>query len=246
MGGGTKSGSPVETRGAAGAAGSTFEDLFSEPGDPRTIFGQELSTTQAIDFDTFIERLAEAAGRLTQSATQNVLGFDPNSLGFEDSARTALSAGRFDLSDLFRSLQPFEDRERDLTISGVRNAFGTAGGRFSRNLSEAEGFTRASLADQFARRRQEIAELSFRDAEARRLQALDIIGGQRNQAAQIGGSQQQQLLATILRFLQPQGSVEDPGFLPGLLQAGATVGGAALIAGSGGAAAPVVAAAAGA
>ncbi len=233
MGGGTKSGSPLETRDAAASAGSALQGLFSDTTTEQVGFGPfqfEQDVNTPISFEDFIGRLGEASGRLSQGAAQNVLGFDPNGLGFEESARTALSAPSFDLSDLFRSLQPFEDRERALTIGGVRNQFGTAGGRFSRNLSEAEGFTRGALADQFARRRQEIAELSFRDAENRRLQALDTIGGQRNQATQIGQQGQQQLLATILQFLQPQGSQEDPGFLPGLLQAGSTLGGAALLA----------------
>lgn len=242
MGGGTKSGSPVETRGAAGSAGGVFQGLFSDTTtERRGPFGFERDISTPISFEDFISRLGEASGRLSQGAAQNVLGFDPNSLGFEESARTALSAPSFDLSEMFAALQPFEDRERDLTISGVRNQFGTAGGRFSRNLSEAEGFTRGALADQNARRREQLSFASFQDAEQRRLQAIDTLGGQRNQAAQIGQNSQQQLLQSILQFLQPGSSTEDPGFLPGLLQAGATVGGAALLASGNPAGATVIA-----
>jgi len=203
--------------------------LFADTTTERGSFGLNRTVSTPISFEDLIGRIAEATGRLQQGATEGILGFDPSSLGIGSAAQTALNAPRFDLSAGFAALQPFEDRERDLTISGVRNQFGSAGGRFSRELSNAEGFTRGALADQFARRRQEIARTSFESAEERRIAALGEIIPGINQSAQIGAGSQQELLRTILAFLQPGASQEDPGFLPGLLQAGATLGGAAIL-----------------
>lgn len=189
----------------------------------------EFEGTQPVSFEDLIGRISEGAGRLTTASGQNALGFGGGDIGAMAAALRALSAPQADTGAVFAALKPFEDRAMSEAVTGVRSQFGSAGGRFSRNLSEAEAVTRGELTNQFARNRAEISRTSFEDAESRRIQALGAILPMlinQQSLAQGGG---QDLLRTLLQFVQPGAAVQDPGLLPGLLGAGATLGGAAIL-----------------
>lgn len=208
-----KSGTPIETRGAAAAAGKSVEQVFS---------GQDLMSV--------LQMIGGNVGSLTTSSAQNILGFDPSDIGIEGSAETALGAPRFDVSDLLASLEPFEQREREMLSANVRGSFGTAGGRFSENILSAEGRAQADLSDRFSRRRETLAMGSFEDSERRRIEALGAILPSLTQAGVGGAGVTADILRSLLGFTSPGTPVQDPGIVPGLLEAGSTLGAAAILA----------------
>jgi hypothetical protein len=75
------------------------------------------------------------------------------------------------LRGLFAALQPFEERTTNEAVEGVRGSFGRLGGRFSRNLLDAENRARGELAGSFARSR----EQSLIEAEGQQIQALATV-----------------------------------------------------------------------
>lgn len=72
---------------------------------------------------------------------------------------------------LFSALEPFEQRETERQVAGLREAFGTAGGRFSRNLLGGESMLRGELANQFNLARQQ----GLLGAEQNRIAALNAL-----------------------------------------------------------------------
>ena len=169
---------------------------------PGTLFGQERSGTpietragtEALGTDL----LSPTGGRLQRGATTGALGFDPSGVGIEGAVQRGLTDPADRLRGLFAALVPFEERQTEEAVAGVRGSFGRLGGRFSENLLEAEGRTRGELAGQFARTREESI-----------LQA---------------GGQQNQLIASLLQsILGARGQTLDffapgaPSFQPGIL-----------------------------
>lgn len=72
---------------------------------------------------------------------------------------------------LFSALEPFEERETERQVAGLREAFGTAGGRFSSNLLGGESMLRGELANQFGLARQQ----GLLGAEQNRISALNAL-----------------------------------------------------------------------
>ncbi|KKN88075.1 hypothetical protein LCGC14_0251470 [marine sediment metagenome] len=99
--------------------------------------------------------LSPSGGRLQRGATTGALGFDPSMTGVEAASRRLLADPTDRLRGLFAALEPFEERQTEEAVAGVRGGFGRLGGRFSENLLEAETQTRGELAGQFARSREQ-------------------------------------------------------------------------------------------
>lgn len=159
------SGTPMETRGGASAAGSSIQDFFQGTGPNPFARGQG-------------------------DAIMALLGFDPSAMGMEG----AVSAGLRDPADvtrgLFASLEPFERRTTDNAVAENRDIFGSLGARFSPNLMNSEHQLRGELANQFAT----VRERSLLDANAQRNQFATGILGAQNQAGAISTEQIGRLL----------------------------------------------------
>ena len=96
--------------------------------------------------------LLTGGGRLA-AAGRGAVGFGPDVTG--QAAERLLVDPADRLMGLFAALEPFERRQTDEAVAGVRSGFGRLGGRFSRNVVDAESRTRGELAGQFARTREE-------------------------------------------------------------------------------------------
>lgn len=137
----------------------------------QTLFGGEVSGTpietragtRAIGGD-----LLNPTGRLVAGASSSALGLDPKFLDLAGAAGRLLEDPGSRLRGLFASMEPFERRTTEEAVEGVRGGFGRLGGRFSRNVLEAEGRTRGELAGNFARSR----EQSLIDAEGQQISAM--------------------------------------------------------------------------
>ena len=139
------------------------------------IFGGEVSGTPLetrAGTGQFAQELTGGGpGRLQQGSAQQALGFGPGNVGIERAVMSLLSDPSDRLRGLFASLVPFEERQTEEAVAGVRGSFGRLGGRFSENLLEAEGRTRGELAAQFARTREE----SLLAAQGQQSQSLAVI-----------------------------------------------------------------------
>jgi hypothetical protein len=213
--GGERSGTPVETRGGAQSLGNIYSQLLGS-GNP---FG-----------------LGSQMGRNTTDALINMLGFDPTQIGLDQAAIQSLMHPGDTTAGLFRSMLPFEAEETARQTAGMREMFGTMGGRFSRNLGSAEGNLRGELAGQFGRNR----EQALLTAQGQRIQSMLGLMGATNQARGQAFNEQMMPLQLMQSFLQPGAPVIQEGMLPGLLQLGGT---AALMYLTGGMGAPAAAAA---
>jgi hypothetical protein len=192
--GGTKSGTPIETRGGT----SQLADFW------KTMMDQN----QVNDF----------FGRLTSEAMMNQFGFDPSSLGLEDAMTRALADPRDATAGLFSAMQPFEAQETDRQISGLRGAFGTMGGRFSKNLLSAEGQARGELAGQFGRNR----EQALLGAQTTQNNALATILQAASQGRQQAFNETMMPWQMMQSFFQPGAPIHTGGILPGILQLAGT------------------------
>lgn len=139
-----------------------------------TLFGGEVSGTP-LETRTHTRRLADElvsgqGGRLAASA-RGAIGFSPENLGLELVASDLLIDPRNRLAGLFAALEPFERRQTEEAVSGVRSGFGRFGARFSRNAADAEARTRGELGARFARTRQE----ALLQADAQRSQSLGLL-----------------------------------------------------------------------
>lgn len=140
----------------------------------QTLFGGEVSGTplETRGGTSQIGRdLLNPGGRLVAGASGSALGFSPGSVNIGGAASRLLDDPRDRLRGLFASLEPFERRTTEEAVEGVRGGFGRLGGRFSRNILEAEGRTRGELAGNFARSR----EQSLIDAEGQQMNSLATI-----------------------------------------------------------------------
>lgn len=184
-----------------------------------TLFGGEISGTpietrpgtQAIAQD-----LLGGGGRLA-AAGRGALGFGPDQTGEAISRLLVDPADR--LMGLFAALEPFERRQTEEAVAGVRGGFGRLGGRFSSNLINAESRTRGELAGQFARSREE----SLLEAQGQQgqllAQLLQALLGARGQT---------------LDFFRPGQPNFREGVLGDLISAGGTVAAAQAGGGPGG------------
>lgn len=230
--GSTKSGSPVETRGASGAAGVTFQDLFSAPGT---------GGANAASIEQLLSRLG---GSLSGARTPNaalatilggggagvadaILGNISQSLGLDPAQRAGLALDEFDAANA-----PFENRAVARNAAAVRENFGSFGARFGSDVNrsviesgaELERGFRAERAGEF----RGIFEALLGDqASARDSGFRGLLGA--GQLAQGQDQQMLDLLGQILGFTRPGEAVIDPGILPDIIGAGATLGGAALL-----------------
>jgi hypothetical protein len=137
----------------------SFRTNYRRPRMSDILFGGELSGTP-IETRGGTEKLATdivspGGGRIQRGATTGALGFDPSMTGVESAARRILADPTDRLRGLFAALEPFEERQTEEAVAGVRGGFGRLGGRFSENLVDAEARTRGELAGQFARTREE-------------------------------------------------------------------------------------------
>lgn len=156
----------------------------------------------------FAEELLSGGSRLQQGAARGALGFGPQGVGIERAVMSLLSDPADRLRGLFASLVPFEERQTEEAVAGVRGSFGRLGGRFSENLLNAEGRTRGELAAQFARTREE----SLLAAQGQQSQSLAVILN-----ALLGARGQ------TLDFFQPGAPNFQEGFFGDLLSAGGNV-----------------------
>ena len=194
--GGEKSGTATETRGASGELGQQLQRFLG-------------GTGASVRGDPF--------QRSRQDSLMNLLGFDASrEVPLLEASQRSLADPADRLSGLFAALEPFERRQTSQAVQGLRESFGTAGGRFSRNALDAETQLRGELAGNFARSRE---------------QSLLEAGNQQNTAlanmfnALLGGNQQgQNAINALLGFLQP-GS---PNFQEGILGDALAAGGAVL------------------
>lgn len=118
---------------------------------------------------------------------------------------------------LFRLMPGFEAEETNRQVGGVRNIFGSVGGRFGSGVGSAEAMTRGQLGNQFAKARYD----ALLEASGQRNQLLSSLVGS---ATQTGSS----TLDAITRFLAPGVPQYQQGILPGLLSAGASIYGASM------------------
>lgn len=147
-------------------------------------------------------------GRLAAGASFGATGIDPTQLGFGAVAQRLLTDPADRLRGLFASLEPFERRQTDEAVAGVRSGFGRLGGRFSRGVGEAEARTRGELAGNFARTR----EQSLIDVQGQQATTLGML-----LQALLGARGQ------TLDFFRPGAPNFREGFLGDLITAGGNV-----------------------
>jgi len=195
-----KSGTPQETQGAAAGLGNILQAFFTNP-----------AGNQGLPFQ-----------RNRTEALTSLLGFDPAELDIEGSIRSAIADPGDVTSDLFSALEPFEARETDRQITGLREMFGTLGGRFGRNVGQAEGTARAELAEGFARNRAQQTIPAMLQAQGQRNNALFSLLG----AIQGGDQNNLQSLGQFIQFLNPGAPFIQEGLGGKLLSAGGAAAGA--------------------
>lgn len=203
-------------RESAERAGTSVADLFGGTG---------------AQFGTTTSNIGNAMQRLaTQAQMQIAGGMSPDELGTGEAIQRALADPTDRTEGLFRSLEPFEERSRERSVRGLRASMGRAGGRFSRNLLGAESRMRGELEDRFRRSREE----SLLQAQGQQNQALGMVLSNLLGARQTAQQGVQGILGPALGFAR-EGARGTSGLLPGLIQAGATLGGTALAGPAGGA-----------
>lgn len=141
-----RSGTPIETRGATEALGSSLESFFSGGGE-------------------------NPLDRIGRGSVESLFGFDPRGIGLEGAARGVLRDPADRTRGLFAALEPFEREETARQTAGLRSGFGTLGGRFGSNATRAETNLRGRLGDEFRRSREE----SLLQANQQRIAALSAL-----------------------------------------------------------------------
>lgn len=137
-----RSGTPVETRGAAQQGGKASESFLNF-----------LNTGQGND---------PRAG---------ILGFNPANVGFEDIIRQVLTSPSAATSDLFSSLQPIENTELARSDAALKEMFSATGNRLSTSLGRVAGQNRADIMQKFGAQRQN-ALLQARSQQMQALMSL--------------------------------------------------------------------------
>lgn len=197
--GGERSGTPLETRQASS--------------DLARMFQQQI-------------RSGAFGGSDPSQSFINQFGFDPRSLPLGDAITAGLRDPASQTQGLFSSLEPFERRQTAEQVAGLREMFGTMGGRFSRNLGMAEGDLRSNLANQFLQTRQQ----GLLDANAQRNNLVASLL-QSIPQAQVAANDPLRIAA---QFLQPGSPIFTEGLAPGLLGAAGNLAGLYFLRGAGG------------
>lgn len=192
-----RSGTPMETRGATRAAAGGIESLLGTGGT-----GGPLA-------------------RMESQSLMDLLGFDPSTMGFGEAAESALRDPADVTAGLFASLIPFEEEFVGRQTAEQAGQFGQLGGRFSRNLVDADTRMRSRIGSEFLRTRQE----GLLAAGAQRNQALAALLQSVQGAGQVGN----QRLQAILQFLNPGAPNWQEGMAGDLLSAGGQAAGAAVL-----------------
>ncbi len=203
------SGTPTETKGATGQLGSIFERLLQEGG---------------------LSGLTTALERMQTESLMSSLGFDPSTFGLEEIIGEILADPADTTSGLFSAMEPFEARETERQVGGMRNMFGSAGGRFSRNLMGGERKLRGELSEGFARTR----EQSLLEAGGLRSQSLIGILNAIIGARSTSGNQ----MSSILQFLAPGAPVYQQGALGEILGTAGSLAGLSILSGPPGGSTP--------
>lgn len=175
-----------------------------------TLFGGEMSGTPIETrggTSAISESLLRGGGRLA-TASRGSLGFTPGSVGTGAAAERLLRDPRDRLRGLFAAMVPFERRQTEESVAGLRSGLGRLGSRFGRSAEDAEIRQRGELSNQFARTRQE----GILEAEQFQMQSLAQI----LQALLTGRGQ-------TLDFFQPGAPNFREGILPELIQAAGNV-----------------------
>lgn len=185
-----QSGSPLETRGAIGDLAGILQQSFGRALDPKKALFQDLrSGAQQFGQSRISSPFQRMASELSLST-----GFSPEQ--FNPALMRALIDPASQASALTRTLEPFEQRQTEQSVAGLRSGLGTLGGRFSRNALEAESQLRGELSNQFARNRAQ----AVMDAQGQQAQLLSQIipaAMQTSLQAQLGP------LSFLGSFLQP-------------------------------------------
>ena len=179
------SGTPLETRGLAGQTGREFSSL-----------------------------LGGGAGGASQRIS-DMFGIDFNELGLQDFATSIFSGEAPGLAGFDAANRPFQQRALSDQAGQTASAFGTSGGRFSRNLLGAQAAGSAQLQQGFDQNR-------FDFSQARRGQDIQALLGS---LSAIPGLQQASLAPLVAagNFAQPGAPIFQEGIFGELLGAGATL-----------------------
>lgn len=192
-----RSGTPLETRGGSDQLARLLESILrgGEGGG--------------------LERSMAPFHRMGAQSFMNQFGLDPSELGIGDVARSVLADPADRTRGLFAAMEPFERRETEHQVGNLRDIFGTMGGRFSRNVGDAETQLRGELGGQFARSR----EQSLLEAGGQRIQALLGLLQGVNESSRTGLAP----LEMMMNFFRPGEMVWQEGVLPDLIRAGGNV-----------------------
>jgi hypothetical protein len=182
-----ESGTPMETQQGASDLARMFQMFMQDP-------------------------TGSSMGRMANQSMMNMLGFDPSAVGMNEAATAALTDPRDSVSGLFSAMRPFEERQTAESVAGLRDMFGSMGGRVSRGAADVESIMRGELGAQFGQNRQQ----ALLEASGQRNQALASLLAASNQAQQGAWAP----IDIMSRFMQPQAPMEREGLLPGLLSAG--------------------------
>lgn len=187
-----------------------------------TLFGGEVSGTPLETRGGTEEiggNLLAGGGRLQSGAGRGLgLTGGVENLGIEQTVQRLLANPADQLRGLFAALEPFEERQTEEAVSGVRSGFGRLGGRFSRNAEDAEIRTRA-----------ELASTQTRDREGRILEANQLQSQMLAQLFQALLGERGQTLG----FFQPGAPNFREGVLGDLIRAGGNVAANAALPGAG-------------
>jgi hypothetical protein len=194
-----RSGTPLETRGGTQQLARMLQGLLG--GSPAGARG--------------LENMMEPFHRMGAQSFMNLWGLDPRELGIGEVARDVLAHPGDRTRGLFSAMEPFEERETQRQVAEMRDIFGTAGGRFGRNVAGAEGELRGELSGQFARSR----EQALLEAGGQRIQALlGLLGaGIQQQGASLAP------LELLTRFFQPGPMVWQEGIAPDIIRGAGNV-----------------------
>lgn len=192
--GGERSGTPTETRrGTRNLAGAYDAAIGGRP-------------DQLLSF-------LEPFQRMGSQAFSGMYGYNPQDIG--GILESLLADPGDTTSGLFAAMEPFEAAETTRQVGGLRNMFGSAGARFSRNLGESESNLRGELSNQFGRARQE----GLLAANAQRGNVLGML----MQAIQSQQNANMMPLQLANQFLMPGAPQFQEGLLPGLLGAAGSI-----------------------
>lgn len=155
----------------------------------------------------------------------NMLGFDPAQAGLSQAATAALRDPADQVSGLFAALAPIEARQTAQQVSGLRDMFGSLGGRFGTPIAQGEADLRSQIATNFNAQRQQGLLQAGQMRNNALAQLMQASLGARGQAS----NETLGAMSLLSQFFRPGEAYQDPGILPGLLSAGASLGAAALL-----------------